>query len=148
MSAMANEKKKWRDFAHTLRVLTASTFARHEISRTHGHLDRLVKRYEVELLAAASADQLSLPQSSVTAAGGSLSVSFEERGTELWVRLQLKGFTALSELAGREARLKSANGAVDVGFRFSGEGTAVCVLSNEPAVREGLARFEVLEVES
>jgi hypothetical protein len=143
MSMAPIDKKAWHDFAHTLRVVTAAALARHDLLRGQVGSPRFVKRFEVMLLAAA-AESVALPKSDVIALGGGLAVAFEEREEGLWVKLQLKGFAALQANANRQARLVSANGAIDYAFCFGGTGGAVCVLANVPDVRLGLASLTVL----
>lgn len=153
-----SEKDKWQDFAYTLRVLTASALARYDSgkdsdpeefrseddqARAAIRTARFVPMYEVTLRAASDSLSSRLPKSEVAAKGGGLSVLIAERAGQIIVTLQLKGFTALRRGAGREARLVSANGAVNCEFRFSNKGTGVCELVDDPEVRQGLARMTV-----
>lgn len=137
------ENRKWADFAHTLRVVTASALARHELQRTQSLPPIFRKHFELTLLAAAGST-VTLPRAEVVVPGGGLTIAFEERQEGIRVRLQLKGYAALQSNANRQARLVSSNGAIDYAFRFGSSGGAVCVVGDMPEIREGLMRLAVL----
>lgn len=143
MTKRAKDAPLWRDFAHTVSVLTASALAANEAGAPAARGAAPLRQFDFELLAAAGDTQVKLPQSELLARGSELGVTIEEQADELWLKLQLKGFAALRENAGREARLVSANGAIDYRFRFSGKGAAVCVVADTPEVREGLRSFSI-----
>jgi hypothetical protein len=138
-----DEKRKWADFAHTLRVVTASALARQELQLSPSLPPIFRKRYELTLLAAAGST-VTLPRGEVVVPGGGLTIAFEEGQGGIRVRLQLKGYAALRSNADRQARLVSSNGAIDYAFRFGRSGGAVCVLAGSPEVREGLSNLAVL----
>lgn len=149
------DKKRWRDFAHTVLVLSArARNAQRESGRSsprgeHTQLPasrRFVRRFECNLLAAATSG-FTLPKAEVLAEGGGLGITIDDRDNEIRVTLQLKGFAALTGYAGREARLVSADGAIDYAFRFSEGGTGLCVLANAPAVHTALSSLSVLVAE-
>lgn len=143
MTTRAKDARQWRDFAHTVSVLTANALAAHERTASGAPAALPAPRFEFEVLAAAEEADAKLPGTEFLARGSALGATIEERPGELWINLQLKGFAALSEAAGREARLVSANGAIDYRFRFSDRGTAVCVVADTRQVREGLKHFSV-----
>jgi hypothetical protein len=140
-----NDNARKRDFAHTVMVITARALAEHEM-RTSGAAEQtnFAPHYQITLLAASPGETIALPKSEVTAEGGNLGITFEEREDGLKVTLQLRGYAALQAHGGREARLVSSNGAIDYAFRFSRQGTGICLLADAPEVREGLARCSVL----
>lgn len=138
--------KRKRDFAHTLLVITARALAEHEIRSATSTQGR-AKRYQITLLAAAPGEAVALPKSEVSADGGELGITIEEQEDGLRIKVQLYGFAALQAHGGRAARLVSANGAIDYAFRFSGQGTGVCMLADTPEVRAGLASCSVVVVD-
>lgn len=136
----------WRDFLHTLDVLTASAQADLEAAEASATAPpaRWRRGFTVELLAAAAPEGVVLPETEVLGEGAELGVHIVPSDFELRVTLQLQGFAALDRYGGQEARVVSANGAIDYRVRFSRSGAAVCALANTPGVREGLGKFLVL----
>jgi hypothetical protein len=128
-------RKPWHDLAHTAAVLIARAFVEHELSG--GRAAALRPAFTFALMAAATSLAPPLPQSMEAIEDG-LNLAIEERGPELWLTLQLVGFSALDDYRGQSARLTSGNGAIDYPFAFDAQGQAVCVLSNRPDVRDGL----------
>jgi hypothetical protein len=144
MSDEAKDAKLWRDFRHTMRVITASALAQHDLAATGGRAAPRVTTFTFDLLAAAAAADVRLPERRLST-GSELAAELDDsRAGEIRLSLQLKGFAALKENAGRPARLVSANGAIDYAFRFGDHGGAVCVLADMPEVRDGLKAFSVL----
>ena len=140
MTDHGGDERRWLDFAHTAVVLTASALAQEEIANGRGA--PRIARFAFDLLAAADPGQVTLP-GRLTASGNELSATVEEGSGEIRVVLQLKGFGALKENAGRAGRLVSVNGAIDYAFRFGERGSALCVLAETPAIRDGLKAFSV-----
>jgi hypothetical protein len=62
----------------------------------------------------------------------------------LRLTLQAQGFAVLREIARATARVRAANGAIDMRCRFDESGRALLVLADTPEVREGLASFSVV----
>lgn len=136
----------WRDFAHSLRVVVASATAASALDGAALAARPVQRQFNIALLAAAGAHGIILPDEEFTVEGGELAILIEQHpvAAEITVRLQLKGFAALQTSAGREARLVSDNRAIDYDFRFSGRGTATCILQDSSDVRAGLLSFQVL----
>lgn len=132
-----------RDFLHTAGVLIASAITCCNMAAAVAEPQWRGRRFDFLPLAAATHSGDAGP-AQLTARDGALVATVETRDDALWVRLQLRGFAALKENAGQDARLVSANRAIDYWFRFDADGGATCVLANEPAVREGLTDFFVV----
>ncbi len=144
MSDDSRDAKRWHDFRHTALVLTASALAEHDLATAGGRARPRIATFAFDLLAAAGASDVKLP-SELLSPGTDLAATFDfGRAGEIRVSLQLKGFAALKENAGRPARLMSANGAIDYAFRFGDRGAAICVLADTSAVRDGLKAFLVV----
>jgi hypothetical protein len=136
------DNQEWRDFLRTLDVLTAS--AKADLEAEEASAPQWRPAFAVELLAAAHAEGVRLPETEILCEGNELAVQIAPSDFELRVTLQLQGFAALDQYGGQEARVVSANGAIDYRVRFSASGTAVCMLANKPKIREGLGKFSVL----
>jgi hypothetical protein len=134
--------QKWRDFLRTLDALTAS--AKGDLEAADASDDGWRPAFDVELLAAASPDGISLPETEILCAGAELAARIAESDFELRLTLQLQGFATLDQYGGREARVVSENSAIDYRICFSASGAAVCLLANKPKIREGLGKFAVL----
>jgi hypothetical protein len=122
----------WHDFAHTVRVLTASSIARHDHTSFAIAARPVLRQFTVTLLAAAPSSGISLPMTEFLVDGGALGVLVDDRSTkdEIRVVLQLKGYAALQQSAGRDVQ-------------FSDRGAAVCVLEDLHEIRDGLFNFTV-----
>jgi hypothetical protein len=136
------DNQEWRDFLRTLDVLTASAKADLEAGEASGPQWR--PAFTAELLAAAQPEGVKLPETEILCEGNELAVQIASSDFELRVALQLQGFSALDQYGGQEARVVSANGAIDYRVRFSASGSAICMLANKPKIREGLGKFSVL----
>jgi hypothetical protein len=142
------DARQWRDFLDALDALTA--MAKGDVEAAAAARERSSPgpcwrpAFAVELLAASRPEGVELPETEFLSESAELAVRIAISDFELRVTLQLQGFAALEEYAGREARLVSDNGAIDYRLRFSPLGAAVCALANKPAVREGLRSFKVL----
>ena len=154
---MDNDKQGlWRNFAHTIMVITARARVQDRGRSVDGAIPRrrkgdrvpdsstYIPRFEITLLAAAASSSFTLPKAEIPAESGGLGITIEDGVTEIQVTLQLKGFAALSANAGREARLVSSDGVIDYAFRFSEAGTGTCVLAASPEVRASIVNLSVL----
>lgn len=126
--------QRYRDFAHTVRVITARSLAEHDAAD-----DLPVVRYSLSLVAAAGATGINLPVGEVLVEGRQLGIRFEPRLGELEVTLQLKGIAALKAHRRQIGRLTSLAGLFDVVFQFSDRGLAVCVVPDNVEVRQALS---------
>jgi hypothetical protein len=133
-------RKHWQDFAHTIRVVAASSLSRHAQSPRP-----VLRQFTVTLLAASASTGISLPMTEFLVDGGALGVLVDDRSIkdEIRVVLQLKGYAALQQSAGRDVHVRSDNGAIDCVVQFSDRGAAVCVLEDLDEVRDGLFNFTV-----
>jgi hypothetical protein len=141
-------RNKWQDFAHTVRVVAASSISRHELSHRANATTAprpVLRQFTVTLLAAAPSAGISLPMTEFLVDGGALGVLVDDRSIkdEIRVVLQLKGYAALQQSAGRDVHVLSDNGAIDCIVQFSDRGAAVCVLEDLDEVRDGLFNFTV-----
>ena len=143
-------RQDWRDLSHTVSVLVASATAADALETDASNRkpaekapDRPVATiYRFELLAA-EAGTVKLPEGQVATRDGGLLAQFAIVGDDLNVALQLTGYAALRQSAGRECRMKSADGVIDYQFRFDKSGKATCVLANTEAVRTALRDFQI-----
>jgi hypothetical protein len=143
MTVSNGKKQEWRGFLKTIDLLTAA--ALEELEAQAGHEStRWERKFEVVLLAAASAEGIRLPESEVLSQGSELGVTITPGNEQLFLKLQLQGFATLDQFGGREARLVSENGAIDYRFRFAASGQAICILADRLSVREGLGKFAIL----
>jgi hypothetical protein len=163
---MTNQDKPgdgWGDFAHTVQVITASAVARHAMdvagggrvaasAGTGGRLPAnrsIVKQFNITLLAASAATGFALPMTEFLVDGGMLGVLIDERTVkgEIRIVLQLKGYAAMQQSAGREAYIVSDNGSIDTIIQFSPRGAAFFVLDDLPGVRAGLRNFKLMTLD-
>jgi hypothetical protein len=161
MTNQDNPGDAWRDFAHTVQVITASALARHHLDAAVGASmpatpasasagfppNRVVlKQFNITLLAASAATGFALPMTEFLVDGGTLGVLIDERTVkgEIRIVLQLKGYAAMQQSAGREAYVVSDNGSIDTIVQFSPRGAAFFVLDDLPGVRVGLRNFKLL----
>ncbi len=135
-------RRPWHDFAHTASVHVATALAEYERAQ-RAALARHPAAYTFELLAAATEPDAPLP-SSIDAREGGLRMTIETQGDELWLRLELDGFAAIDEHAGRAGILISANRAIHYPLVFDGEGRALCILDNTPEVRAGTRALRIV----
>lgn len=133
-----NERRRWRDFDHTVRVIVARALVERELSPR-----ALAGRYIVTLLAAAGTAGLSLPKAEILADGSQLGVRIETEDSALKITLQLRGFAALKAHAGHHGRLISADTTVEVPFQFDRNGTAYCFMTDTQVSRSGLEKFAI-----
>ncbi len=152
------DKKPWRDFAHTVEVITGSALAEHErhtskvaatetvpsatrTGRAGGGKPRhYVTLFELERLAAASAEELSVRKGELYTRDGNIVGKFAPNDGHLRLSLQLKGYALLSTYGGRMARLTCFNGVQSDSFRFDERGSAELELPDDAATQEGLGR--------
>jgi hypothetical protein len=73
-----------------------------------------------------------------------LKIDTASAGGELRLALQAEGYAALARMAGRPARMRSPDGAIDQRLRFDGDGHALVVLGDTEVIRRALARFHVI----
>jgi len=144
MTAMTSdtEKRRWQQFLKHMDRLTAMALADLDAREILAQRDE-TPAFRFTLLAAAPAHGIELPDTEILSEGSDLSVSMTQEGDHLLVKLQLLGFAALEDYAGREARLKSSNRAIDYRFSFSLSGAATCLLSCRSDIREGLCDFAI-----
>jgi hypothetical protein len=142
MNELTDRGKKYADFAHTVRVVTARALAEHERGIPIVAA-RTAQRFTVIAMAAAAADMADLPRGEILAREGELGARFEARDGRVYATLQLKGFSAITAHGGRSGRLMTSNGAVDCRFTFDTRGKSVCVLLDAPEVRAGLNDFSL-----
>ncbi len=135
-------RRPWHDFAHTASVHIATALAEYERAQ-QGALGRRPAAYTFALLAAATEPDAPLP-SSLDAREGGLRMTIELQGDELWIRLELEGFAAIDEHAGRAGILLSENRAISYPLVFDAAGRALCVLDNTPEVRAGIRSLRVV----
>jgi hypothetical protein len=141
-----NAKKAWRDFAHTTGVLLGAALAefeaetREETAPQDAASDNM---FVFELMAAASDDAFHFADGAVQARGGEMTASLGAGKGEMRLELQLIGYTALRNGAGRQARLRSENNVIDQIVQFDELGSATCRLPDQLAVRQALNAFRV-----
>jgi len=135
-------RRPWHDFAHTASVYMATALAEYERAQ-RATLGWQPAAYTFELLAAATEPDAPLP-SSIDAREGGLRMTMEQQGDELWLRLELDGFAAIEEHAGRTGILISANRAISYPLVFDGAGRALCILDNTPEVRAGTRSLSIV----
>jgi hypothetical protein len=141
-----NDKKAWRDFAHTTGVLLGAALAEFEVETRQDSSPEDAGADNVfvfQLMAAASDDAFHFADGAVQARGGEMTASLGAGKGEMRLELQLIGYTALRNGAGREARLRSEDGVVDQIVQFDELGSATCRLPDQPAVRQALNAFTV-----
>ena len=154
-----DDKKFWRDFAHTVEVITGRALAEQErhtskvaVTETvvpfasragragTGEHRRYVGHFELERLAAASAEELSVRKGELYTRDGNIVGKFAPNDGHLRLSLQLKGYALLSAYGGRMARLTCFNGVQSDTFRFDERGSAELELPDDAATQEGLGR--------
>ena len=123
----------------TIDVITAAALARHDQLAEITPFDRL----EFRLLAAASAATARLPDQWMDSRH-LMSVQVRQAGQDLQLDLQAIGFAAMSQFAGRAARIADENGVIDVKLKFDGQARASTTLANDPEIRQALVTFEVI----
>ena len=99
--------------------------------------------FEFTLLAASAQAELHWPDEGWRDARHLLAARVETARDALRLHLQAEGYAALTEVAGRAARLRSPEGIIDQRFRFDTQGRGLVVLGDSPEVRGALGRFQV-----
>jgi len=141
-----DDKKAWRDFAHTTGVLLGAALAEFEAGTredTEPQDTGADNVFVFQLMAAASEDAFHFADGAVQARGGEMTASLSTGKGEMRLELQLIGYTALRNGAGRQARLRSEDGVVEQIVQFNELGSATCRLADHPAVRQALNAFRV-----
>ena len=123
----------------TIDVITAAALARHDRLSDKAPFDRL----EFRLLAAASAATPRLPDQWMDSRH-LMSVNLRQAGQDLHLDLQAIGFAAMSQFAGKAARIADENGVIDVRLKFDTQARASTTLANDPQIRRALVTFEVI----
>jgi hypothetical protein len=137
-------RDRWSDLRYTLDVILASAQARADLDELRAATaDGAPRRFEFRLLAAAASEQPALPAGGWGDLRHQLRASVEADAGQLRLTLQAQGFAVLSELARAHARVRAANGEIDMRCRFDEAGRALLVLADTPGTREGLADFTV-----
>ena len=137
-----SDKRRWRQFAKQMRFLTETALADLDAETVFAGQDE-APAFRITLLAAASSQGIELPDTEILTEGRDLSILMESGEGQLVVKLQLLGIAALEDYANREARFKSANGAINYRFCFSESGGATCLFSDSPDIRAGLQDFAI-----
>jgi hypothetical protein len=124
--------------AYTVAVLMASASAREDIDWLRRFADR---RYEFRLLAAADRPRPEPPAEGWYDLRQLLKMEVLVVAGELRLSVQAQGYAALQRVAGRAARLRSPDGAIDLRCGFDGAGRALAVLADSDAVRNTLGQL-------
>jgi hypothetical protein len=142
---MATPRRRPAALSHTIAVVLASAAARADLMWLQHRVER---RFEFRLLAAAGQETPELPARGWHDLRRLLKIQALTLGSELRLSIQAEGYAALRRVAGRNARLTSADGALDVRFRFDGAGNAFAALESTASVRNALAHLRLVLDES
>jgi hypothetical protein len=134
-----------RALAYTIRVVLAAAEARRELRHV---ARRRALTFQFRLLAAATAAWAQPPAEGWYDSQHQLKVTARIQGEELRLFLQAEGYEALRRVAGKSGRLRSADGILDVVFKFDQSGNAFAALMDTPEVQRALLGFEVILDES
>jgi len=158
---MLKDREQWHRFAQRVRDLTARALAEHDLRSGNRpsqdeasavpHAPDFDFSAEPETdaasplhrIAAATIELLTLDRGEALADTGHVTLIFETKAQGVHIQLQLKGYAALEAHASKPGRLVSANGAIDVVFRFDNRGTAGFIIPDNPLMRAGLVGLTV-----
>lgn len=116
----------------------ASAAAREDVEWLRRFADR---RYEFRLLAAADQPRPEPPAEGWHDLRRLLKMEALVVAGELRLSVQAQGYAALQRVAGRTARLRSPDGAIDLRCGFDAAGRALVVLADSDAVRNTLGQL-------
>jgi hypothetical protein len=133
--------RRWSDFMFTLDVIVAAALAREDAANA---ATARSPSFTFKLLAAADTEVPAFPSGGLRDTQQLLSATLNETAGELRLGLQAIGYAAMTRVAGRSARVVSADGEIEVGFRFDAGAHGIAVLADTPAVRRALADFTVV----
>jgi hypothetical protein len=137
-------RKNWQDFKFTVDVIIAAALAREDIAAVRSRDAQATSTLRFNLLAAAASEDAVLPQGEWQDTRQLVSTAVREQDGELRITFQAQGFAALTRVTGRAARMVSANGEIEVAFRFDSGGRAIAVLADNADVRRALTDFMIV----
>jgi hypothetical protein len=135
------DAKSWQDFKFTVDVVLASALAREELAHVEASQHRVV---HFKQLAAADSDVLRFPAAGARDTQQLMAAVLAESVGELRMSFQAIGYAAMMLFARRGARMVSADGRIEVAFRFDGQAHGIAVLADDTAVRRALIDFSVV----
>ncbi len=137
-----DQREAWRDFKFTIDVILSAALAKEDLAETR--VARAPASLRFNLLAASTSETPTLPAKEWRDARQLVSVSLAENAGELRATFQALGYAALTWLAGRAVRMVSADGEIEIAFRFDASGRGIAVLADSPAVRRALTHFSIV----
>lgn len=129
------------EFSRTLRIILTAALAAKD---AQGRRSPEAPRLQLRLLAAAGQAVPTLPAEGWLDQTRLIKLTPSSKEGELHLVLQAQGYEALRRLAGRRARLISADGLLDEAFGFDASGSALLVLRDDDQVRQALIECQVL----
>lgn len=100
--------------------------------------------FAFRLLAAASRQTAALPDHPLRDNRQQLTLTIRQGDGRLELSLQALGFAALRRIAGKQARLVSADQRIDRRFGFDRNGSGRVILQDSPEIRTALAALSVI----
>ena len=128
-------------FSYTLSVLLASLTADAECRELK---QPVPSHFDFQLMAAATSASPALPEAAWLDLSRLLSITVSHEQNDLVLTLQAQGFAALQRIAGRQARLDSADGLLQIPFGFDATGTGRLQLADQPEVRDALRHHRIV----
>jgi hypothetical protein len=139
-----SDAKRWRDFKFTVDVVLAAALAREDLAEFRAADTASFGALHFKLLAASTSEQPRLPAEPWSDVSQMVSASLEESAGDLRMTFQAIGYAAMTYVAGKGARIVSADGEIEVAFRFDAGGRGIAVLADNAAVRRALADFSIV----
>ena len=128
-------------FSCTLSVLLASLSADAECRELR---QPVPSHFDFQLMAAATSASPALPEAAWMDLSRLLSITVSQDQNDLVLTVQAQGFAALQRVAGRQARLDSADGLLRIPFGFDATGTGRLQLADQPEVRDALRHHRIV----
>ncbi|WP_152551589.1 hypothetical protein [Polycyclovorans algicola] len=129
------------EFSRTPRVMMNTALATEDARDAQSPV---ALRLHVRLLAAAGQAEPCLPHEGWVDQSRLIKLTPSFAQGELHIAIQAQGYEALQRLAGREARLISANGLLDEALGFDLAGSALLVLRDDVYVQHALTNFQIV----
>ena len=136
-----SDKKSWNDFNFTIDVILATALARDDLAQAR---EGQASTFKFTLLAAADSEVPAFPASGWRDTRQFLSTALVEKAGELRMSFQAVGYAAMTRVAGKAARMVSADGEIEVAFRFDNQARGIAVLADTAAVRHALTDFLIV----
>lgn len=142
MSLLSSEANIMKSpFIRTLSVVLASVTAEAECREQY---QPHPSHFDFQLMAAAASECPALPDAPWLDLSRLLSITIASEQHELILTLQAQGFAALQRVAGRPARLDSADGLLQIPFGFDASGSGRIQLADRPEVRDALRHHRIV----